>query len=198
MKTNNSIWGGGVMMLLNSIMVILLSVVFVPKSQAEELTHQDIVCALTGECASPFVDRRVRGVTTPVAPRPPLSFDATINFAFDSAELTPDAKKELDNIVDVLKDPKIRDVGLIISGHTDAKGSEEYNQKLYERRALSVKQYLAQHAIDTKRLTATGYGKSKLLLPKMPFNALNRRVEFRNVKGVAPTETITPVTGEGL
>src|SRR6516165_10039150 len=153
MKTNNSIWGGGVMMLLNSIMVILLSVVFVPKSQAEELTHQDIVCALTGECASPFVDRRVRGVTTPVAPRPPLSFDATINFAFDSAELTPDAKKELDNIVDVLK--------------------------------------------DTKRLTATGYGKSKLLLPKMPFNALNRRVEFRNVKGVAPTETITPVTGEG-
>ena len=41
-----------------------------------------------------------------------------------------------------------------------------------------------------KRLTATGYGKSKLLLPEQPFNALNCRVEFRNIKGVAPTETI--------
>ena len=198
MTTSISIWNRVVMILVNSIMVILLSVVCRSYSQAEEPSHQDMVCALTGQCASPFVDRRVRGITTPVTPRPSLSFDATINFAFDSAELTADAKKELDSIVDALKDSKVKDVGLIISGHTDGKGSEEYNQKLSERRALSVKQYLAQHGIDTKRLTATGYGKNKLLLPNMPFNALNRRVEFRNVKGVAPTETITPVTGEGL
>jgi len=198
MTTSISIWNKVVMILVNSIMVILLSVVCRSYSQAEEPSHQDMVCALTGQCASPFVDRRVRGITTPVTPRPSLSFDATINFAFDSAELTADAKKELDKIIDVLKDSKVRDVDVIIAGHTDAKGSDEYNQKLSERRALGVKAYLAQNGIDKKRLTATGYGKGKLLLPKEPFNALNRRVEFRNVKGVASTEKITPVTGEGL
>jgi outer membrane protein OmpA-like peptidoglycan-associated protein len=182
----------------SSIALALLSMLFSPSSQAEELTHQEMVCALTGDCASPFVDRRVRGVTTGVAPRPPLSFDATVNFAFGSAELTADAKKELDRITDVLKDSKVKDVDLIISGHTDAKGAEAYNQKLSERRALRVKMYLAQNGIDTKRVTATGYGKSRLLLPQEPLNALNRRVEFRNVKGVAPTETIRPVTDEGL
>jgi outer membrane protein OmpA-like peptidoglycan-associated protein len=182
----------------NSVLAILLSILFLPKSQAEELNHQEMVCALFGKCAAPFVDRRVRGITTTVAPRPTLSFDSNVNFAFDSAELTGDAKKELAKIIAVLKDPDVKDADVIVSGHTDAKGSEAYNQKLSERRALSVKQYLAQNGIDNKRMTATGYGRSKLLLPEEPLNALNRRVEFRNTKGVAPTETIKPVTGDGL
>jgi outer membrane protein OmpA-like peptidoglycan-associated protein len=198
MTTSIPIYNRAVMLLLNMGMVVLLSSVLMPYSQAEELNHQDMVCALTGECAAPFVDRRVRGLTTPVAPRPPLSFDATVNFALDSAELTGDAKKELNKIIDVLKDPKVKDADVIIAGHTDAKGSQEYNQKLSERRALAVKLYLAQNGINKKRLTATGYSKDKLLLPKEPFNALNRRVEFRNVKGVAANETITPAAGEGL
>jgi outer membrane protein OmpA-like peptidoglycan-associated protein len=192
---------GGVTMraaIWNSILVILLSLLYLPLSQAEELNRQEMVCALTGKCASPFVDRRVRGLTTPVAPRPALSFDTTVNFTYNSAELTPIVKKELDKIVDVLKDADVKDTDVIIAGHTDAKGSEEYDQKLSERRALSVKRYLVQKGIDNKRLTAVGYGKSKLLLPTQPFNALNRRVEFRNTKGVAPTETIKPATGDGL
>jgi outer membrane protein OmpA-like peptidoglycan-associated protein len=196
MTTSTSIRNG--IVLLSSIMGMLLSAGFMSYSQAEELSHQDMVCALTGQCATPFVDRRVRGVTTTVVPRPPMSFDATVNFAFDSAELTADAKKELDKIIEVLKDPKVGDADVIIGGHTDAKGSEDYNKKLSERRALAVKLYLSQNGIDKKRLTATGYSKDKLLLPNEPLNALNRRVEFRNVKGVASTETITPVAGEGL
>jgi outer membrane protein OmpA-like peptidoglycan-associated protein len=182
----------------NSVLVILLSILFLPESQAEELNHQEMICALTGKCAAPFVDRRVRGITAPVAPRPALSFDSSINFAFGSTDLTGDAKKELDKIIAVLKDAEVKDADVIVSGHTDAKGSNQYNQKLSERRALSVKRYLAQNGIDNKRLTAAGYGKSKLLLPTEPLNALNRRVEFRNVKGVASTETIKPATDEGL
>jgi outer membrane protein OmpA-like peptidoglycan-associated protein len=127
-----------------------------------------------------------------------LSFDSSINFDFDSAELTSDAKRELDKIIAALKDPEVKDAEVIVSGHTDAKGSDEYNQKLSERRALSVKKYLAQNGIDSKRLTASGYGKGKLLLPTEPLDALNRRVEFRNMKGVLPTETIKPAADEGL
>jgi outer membrane protein OmpA-like peptidoglycan-associated protein len=171
---------------------------FWPKCQAEELNHDEMVCALTGDCASPFVDRRVRGLTTSVSPRPPLSFDATVNFNYNSAELTKDAKKELDEVLGVLKDPKVKDAAVIISGHTDATGSVEYNPKLSERRALMVKSYLVQQGIDKKRLTAAGYGKSKLLLPEQPTNALNRRVEFRNSKGVASNETIKAVPGDGF
>ena len=182
----------------NCILVVLLSVLFLPTSQAEELSQHEMVCALTGKCAEPFVDRRTRGITAPIAPRPALSFDSSINFDFDSAELTSDAKRELDKIIAALKDPEVKDAEVIVSGHTDAKGSDEYNQKLSERRALSVKKYLAQNGIDSKRLTASGYGKGKLLLPTEPLDALNRRVEFRNMKGVLPTETIKPAADEGL
>jgi outer membrane protein OmpA-like peptidoglycan-associated protein len=87
---------------------------------------------------------------------------------------------------------------VIISGHTDATGSVEYNQKLSERRALMVKSYLVQQGVDKKRLIAAGYGKSRLLLPEQPTNALNRRVEFRNAKGVASNETIKAVPGDGF
>ena len=59
--------------LVNSVLVILLSILFLPKSQAEEFNHQEMVCALTAKCAAPFADRRLRGITSPVAPRPPLS-----------------------------------------------------------------------------------------------------------------------------
>jgi outer membrane protein OmpA-like peptidoglycan-associated protein len=184
-----------------SVMLVLLglSILPVPRAQAEELSHDEMVCVLTGECGSPFVDRRVRGLTTAVAPRPAMSFDRSINFGSGSAGLSTAAKAELDNIISVLKDPRVKDVDVIISGHTDGKGSSRSNQQLSERRALSVKSYLAQHGVDKKRLTATGYGSSKLLLPQEPANALNRRVEFRNAKGVAANETIKPLSeGGGL
>jgi outer membrane protein OmpA-like peptidoglycan-associated protein len=182
----------------HSVIVVLLLLLFLPKSQAEELNHDEMVCALTGTCETPFVDRRVRGLTTSVSPRPPLSFDATVNFNCNSAELTKEAKKELDEVIGALKDPKVKDAEVIISGHTDATGSAEYNHKLSELRALMVKSYLVQQGIDKKRLTAAGYGKSKLLLPEQPNNALNRRVEFRNSRGVAANETIKAVTGDGF
>ena len=185
MQLRDTIW--------HSMAVMLLSMLLLPKAQAEELNHEEMVCALTGDCGAPFVDRRVRGITTTAAPRPALSFDATVNFGLNSAELTRDAKRELEKVVDVLKDAKVKDADVIISGHTDAQGSVEVNQKLSERRALAVKSYFVQKGIDAKRLTATGYGKSKLLLPTDPNSPMNRRVEFRNTKGVAPTEHITPV-----
>src|SRR6516225_7240854 len=82
-----------------SIIVVLLLTLSWPKTQAEELNHDEMVCALTGTCETPFVDRRVRGLTTSVSPRPTLSFDATVNFNYNSAELTKDAKRELDEVI---------------------------------------------------------------------------------------------------
>ncbi|HEY7245619.1 MAG TPA: OmpA family protein [Xanthobacteraceae bacterium] len=148
---------------------------------SEELSRDQMVCALDPECSMPVFDRRVRGITTTASVRTPGSFDRTINFAYDSAELTAQARGELDMVAAALNDPSIAKYPIIIAGHTDATGGAEYNQRLSERRAQSVRQYLiAQHGIDPHRLTAKGYGKSRLLLPSDPANELNRRVQFQN------------------
>jgi len=150
-------------------------------ASAEELSVDEMACALDPQCSKPFVDRRLRGINATPTVRTPGSFDRTVNFAFDSAELTADARKELDAVAEALTRSNTAKLEIVISGHTDAVGNEEYNQKLSERRAEAARQYLVtQHGIDRKRLVAKGFGKSQLLLPSDPTNELNRRVSFAN------------------
>ena len=61
------------------------------------------------------------------------SFDRTVHFAFDSAELTADARNELHEVAKCLTNPRTINLNIIINGHTDAVGSDEYNQGLSER-----------------------------------------------------------------
>ena len=152
-----------------------------PQLAAEELTHDEMVCALNPECTKPIAARTVRGVTASASTRVPGSFDRTVNFAFDSAELTPEGRMELDAVAKAINDPSINKYELLISGHTDGVGSVEYNQVLSERRAEAARQYLiTAHGIDPNRLVSKGYGKSQLLLPDDPSNGFNRRVQFSN------------------
>jgi outer membrane protein OmpA-like peptidoglycan-associated protein len=166
-------------------------------ASAEELSVDEMACALDPQCTAPFVDRRLRGVTTTPSVRTPGSFDRTVNFGFNSTDLTAEARKELDAVAETLKRPNVNKLEIVISGHTDAVGSDEYNQALAQRRAETARQYLiAQHGIDGSRLIAKGYGKTQLLLPSDPTNELNRRVQFQNpnyAASPAPTTT-TPTT----
>lgn len=79
------------------------------------------------------------------------------HFSFNSVEISPDGKTVLDNNVVVLKnDPKMM---IRIAGHTSAAGSDEYNQKLSERRAQSVKDYLVKTGgVEADRISTIGYG----------------------------------------
>src|SRR5205085_10147867 len=95
---------------------------------AEDPTHYEMVCALNPDCKAPFVDRRLRGVTSTPSTRPALSFDITLNFAFDSAELTDESRAQLDKVAKALTEPSTEKYDIIVSGHTDAVGSSEYNQ----------------------------------------------------------------------
>ena len=173
-----------------------LSLGLITTASAEELSVDEMACALDPQCTTPVVDHRLRGITTTPSVRTPGSFDRTVNFAFDSAELTSDARKELDAVAESLSRPNVARFDIVINGHTDAVGSPEYNQKLSERRAQAVRQYLiTQGGIDAGRLVARGYGKDHLLLPSEPSNELNRRVEFRNPNYVAASapQTKAPV-----
>lgn len=74
-----------------------------------------------------------------------------------------------------------------LSGHTDAKGSDSYNQNLSERRAASVRQYLVGKGIASSRMTSVGHGESQPVATNETDEgrALNRRVELKVTSGVA-------------
>jgi outer membrane protein OmpA-like peptidoglycan-associated protein len=104
-----------------------------------------------------------------------------VNFAFNSAELTAESKKILDedrNVARLKGEPNIR---VEVAGHTDSIGSDAYNQKLSERRAQAVVDYLVSKGVDPKRLKAVGYGKSKPIASNATEagRAENRRVELQ-------------------
>jgi outer membrane protein OmpA-like peptidoglycan-associated protein len=114
------------------------------------------------------------------------STDLEVYFDYNSAEVLPEARTLLDNLGKALTDPRLTDNRFVLVGHTDAKGSEGYNQSLSERRAAAVREYLMQtFGIDAERLTAYGRGKTALKLPNDPFAAVNRRVQVVNGGAVA-------------
>ena len=101
-----------------------------------------------------------------------------VHFDFDKATLRPDAIAILDKAVGLLKSQER--VVVEVAGHTDSVGSEEYNQGLSERRAISVKDYLESQGITATRLTARGYGEAQPVASNdtEEGRALNRRVEL--------------------
>jgi outer membrane protein OmpA-like peptidoglycan-associated protein len=103
--------------------------------------------------------------------------NAAIHFASASAEIQPDGYPALDDWVKLMKDNPLMTAE--IQGHTDAVGSDTYNQKLSERRAQAVADYLVSQGVDRPRLTVVGYGKSRLLIQTQDANAQNRRVVFK-------------------
>lgn len=98
-----------------------------------------------------------------------------VNFAFDSAELTNDAKEILSDVAVILKDATN---GVQLQGWTDSVGADAYNKALSQRRAQSVKAYLVQEGLDGKMIEAKGMGKSfKYDNSNADGRYLNRRVE---------------------
>ena len=104
--------------------------------------------------------------------------ESIVNFGFDSSELTASAKTNLDKLAEVLINNP--DTNINIYGHTDSKGADEYNQSLSERRANSVKNYLAAKGIASTRLFAMGVGEKEPVATNdtEAGRAQNRRVEF--------------------
>ena len=101
-----------------------------------------------------------------------------LKFDFDEAELRPEGREVLSRIAGILFTAD--DFAITVSGHTDARGTEAYNQELSERRARAVVDYLVGAGLSADLFTVQGLGKSQLLDPGNSEEAhiKNRRVEL--------------------
>lgn len=116
----------------------------------------------------------------------PVSIDLKgVNFDFDKSTLRPDAVAILSEATEILK--RYPDLRVEVAGHTDSKGTDEYNQKLSERRATAVYDYLTSNGVSASRLVGPiGYGESRPIAPNTNADgsdnpegrAKNRRTEL--------------------
>jgi outer membrane protein OmpA-like peptidoglycan-associated protein len=183
---------------------------------AEDVTEDEIVRALApakkpltrGLSAGPQVDpavaaeegrfvQKIRGrstrslsntereeIATIVKDKPKI--DLEINFDYNSADISTKSLPSVQALGRALSNPDLKGSTFIVAGHTDAAGSETYNQDLSERRADSIKKYLVdKYGIVGTDLVTVGYGKSKLKDPANPLAEVNRRVQVVNMENKA-------------
>ncbi|MFV0291030.1 MAG: OmpA family protein [Mangrovibacterium sp.] len=106
------------------------------------------------------------GVTTDTVLIYPKKKDAifelkNINYDYNSANLTPSSKIELNKLVSLMNENP--DVLVNLRSHTDSRGSDEYNMTLSNKRSASCRQYLVEMGINPSRISARGYGETMLL-----------------------------------
>jgi len=103
-------------------------------------------------------------------------------FDFDKWDLRPESFVELDRVVALLKENPA--IVIEMSAHTDSYGSDEYNYKLSDNRAKSVREYILSKGIPEDRITSQGYGETKPVATNETDEGrqLNRRVEFKILK----------------
>lgn len=108
-----------------------------------------------------------------------------IYYNFNDASIRPDATRDLDNLVTLMK--KFPDVEIELASHTDIRGTDEYNIDLSQRRASNAVLYLTKHGVDRHRVKAVGYGETRLKVKCTECSEYehqrNRRTEVKIVKG---------------
>jgi outer membrane protein OmpA-like peptidoglycan-associated protein len=125
------------------------------------------------------MENEIEGVTVErVGEGIALKFDSGILFAYDSSTLQPQAKTNIYKLANILK--KYPDSNILIAGHTDSDGAEQYNQALSERRAKAVSDYTLMQGVSSSRLSIIGLGENEPIATNNTVEGkqLNRRVEI--------------------
>lgn len=107
------------------------------------------------------------------------SIDLHVFFDFDSAQISENAAMDLAKLGAALTSDQLKAQKFLLAGHTDAKGSDDYNQLLSEKRANAVRSYLIEnYGIAGAQLIAAGYGEENPATPDAPEASENRRVQI--------------------
>lgn len=140
--------------------------------------------AAPGAPAAPAKPAAPAAKAAPASVKQAVVIQADALFDFDKSVLRADGKKNIDDALAKLAGVDVEMV--IATGHTDNVGTDAYNQKLSERRAAAVKEYLASKGIATSKITTLGKGESQPVATNKTKEGRqkNRRVdiEFKGVK----------------
>jgi outer membrane protein OmpA-like peptidoglycan-associated protein len=158
--------------------LILSSVVYCVSISAQQpaadVSVEDLAKALT---PAPPATRSLRNLTV----APVRTIDLVIQFEFNSARIQSVSDQQLLRLATAMNLEQLQTPRFQVEGHTDAKGSAQYNQALSEKRAQAVAQFLTKNGIASERLLAVGKGFSDLLNKEDPHSADNRRVRIMTI-----------------
>ncbi len=152
-------------------------------AQNQALEAQRIIDALKPDPAPALKTRSLRNLNVeqtgeaPATPSAPKFVSLTIGFAFNSAQITPESASTLATLAQALKSDELGALEFMVEGHTDGKGTPEYNLKLSQQRAAAVKAYLVQAGVEPRRLQSQGKGDTELVNAQDRFASENRRVK---------------------
>lgn len=143
-----------------------------------------LVGGITGNRIGAYMDQQERDLQNAIASSEAASlrreqdiltatFKGEAYFDTDSYAIKPGGYNELSRVANVLN--KYPQTTIQVAGHTDSRGSEDYNQQLSEKRANAVKNVLIQNGVNESRIRSIGYGES---MPVSSDFAQNRRVEI--------------------
>jgi len=153
----------------------------------EALTSKDIVVDRSDSPGS---------ANNPARSNRSMAIDLQVQFAFNSADLQPQGRQQLDELAMALSDQTVLADGFEVIGHTDRVGSADYNVQLSMERAVAVKNYLVtMHGLSPVRLKTAGMGYTQLADPSNPSGAINRRVEIRRLTLPVSSGSVAAPTG---
>lgn len=148
------------------------------EEQKAVLSNEQIQQALQPPVTRSFAPR---GLARRQADDSGQSVNLNIPFEHNSSALMPQAAAQLKELELALNSSSLGKDKFLVAGHTDAKGSAQYNKQLSLKRAEAVKRFLIAKGMDAGRLTTVGFGSEKLLAPDRPEDPSNRRVEIRDL-----------------
>jgi outer membrane protein OmpA-like peptidoglycan-associated protein len=161
-----------------------------PDDSNKVMSGQQIEQALQHPPTPEFATRSFapRGLTRHGTAEAEQSVSLNIPFELNSSSLKPQAALQLKQLQLALTSASLAKDRFVVAGHTDAKGSAQYNKALSLRRAEAVKRFLVDKGLDGSRLDAVGYGSERPLAPDRPDDPGNRRVEIRDLGSAGATE----------
>lgn len=153
-----------------------------PQSEAAAgATQAKFVSSIRGRSTRSLTVTEREEIATIAKDKP--NIDLEITFDYNSADISAKSLPSVQALGRALTNPDLKGSTFIVAGHTDAAGSESYNQDLSERRADSIKRYLIDnYHIASSDLVTVGYGKTKLKDPSQPMAEVNRRVQVVNME----------------
>jgi outer membrane protein OmpA-like peptidoglycan-associated protein len=153
-----------------------------PQSDAAPSTAEaKLIQSVRGRATRSLSSTEREEIATVAKDKP--NIDLEITFDYNSANISAKSMASVQALGRALSSPELKGSTFVVAGHTDAAGTEAYNQDLSERRADSIKRYLVdKYGIAATDLVTVGYGKSKLKDPSQPMAEVNRRVQVVNME----------------